>query len=48
MNPTHEAGGIAFKSGNKILLKGGKELLSNLKIVSWHQALTDNDVATSG
>jgi glutamate-5-semialdehyde dehydrogenase len=40
-------GGIA-KSGNKILLKGGKEsLLSNLKIVSlWHQALTDNDVAT--
>ncbi|MEZ7514403.1 glutamate-5-semialdehyde dehydrogenase [Flavobacterium frigidarium] len=46
---TVEAGGIAFKSGNKILLKGGKEsLLSNLKIVSlWHQALTDNDVATS-
>ncbi|HQK41304.1 MAG TPA: glutamate-5-semialdehyde dehydrogenase, partial [Flavobacterium alvei] len=35
---TVEAGGIAFKSGNKILLKGGKEsLLSNLKIVSlWH------------
>jgi glutamate-5-semialdehyde dehydrogenase len=34
--------------GNKILLKGGKEsLLSNLKIVSlWHQALTENDVAT--
>jgi glutamate-5-semialdehyde dehydrogenase len=46
---TVEAGGIAFKSGNKILLKGGKEsLLSNLKIVSlWHQALTDSDVATS-
>lgn len=46
---TVEAGGIAFKSGNKILLKGGKEsLLSNLKIVSlWHQALKDNDVATS-
>jgi glutamate-5-semialdehyde dehydrogenase len=46
---TVEAGGIAFKSGNKILLKGGKEsLLSNLKIVSlWHQALTDNDVSTS-
>ncbi|TDE05510.1 glutamate-5-semialdehyde dehydrogenase [Flavobacterium hiemivividum] len=46
---TVEAGGIAFKSGNKILLKGGKEsLLSNLKIVSlWHQALTDNDVANS-
>ena len=38
---TVEAGGIAFKSGNKILLKGGKEsLLSNLKIVSlWHQLL---------
>ncbi|WP_367753286.1 glutamate-5-semialdehyde dehydrogenase [Flavobacterium sp. WC2430] len=46
---TVEAGGIAFKSGNKILLKGGKEsLLSNQKIVSlWHQALADNDVATS-
>lgn len=46
---TVEAGGIAFKSGNKILLKGGKEsLLSNQKIVSlWHQALTDNEVPTS-
>jgi glutamate-5-semialdehyde dehydrogenase len=46
---TVEAGGIAFKSGNKILLKGGKEsLLSNLKIVSlWHQALTDNKMAAS-
>ena len=46
---TVEAGGIAFKSGNKILLKGGKESLgSNLKIVElWHQALTDNNVATS-
>ncbi|WP_291099846.1 MULTISPECIES: glutamate-5-semialdehyde dehydrogenase [unclassified Flavobacterium] len=45
---TVEAGGIAFKSGNKILLKGGKEsLLSNLKIVSlWHQALEENNVAT--
>jgi len=44
---TVEAGGIAFKSGNKILLKGGKESLqSNLKIVSlWHQALKDNEVA---
>ena len=41
-----EAGGIAFKSGNKILLKGGKEsLLSNLKIVAlWHQALKENEV----
>jgi len=38
---TVEAAGIAFKSGNKILLKGGKESLnSNLKIVElWHQAL---------
>ncbi|KAB1154383.1 glutamate-5-semialdehyde dehydrogenase [Flavobacterium luteum] len=46
---TVEAGGIAFKSGNKILLKGGKEsLLSNLKIVSlWHQALTDNEIDTN-
>ncbi|OOV25834.1 glutamate-5-semialdehyde dehydrogenase [Flavobacterium sp. LM5] len=45
---TVEAGGIAFKSGNKILLKGGKEsLLSNQKIVSlWHKALESNGVAT--
>lgn len=44
---TVEAGGIAFKSGNKILLKGGKEsLLSNQKIVSlWHQALESNGVS---
>ena len=46
---TVEAAGIAFKSGNKILLKGGKESLkSNLKIVElWHKALasigTSND-----
>ncbi|MDN3666626.1 glutamate-5-semialdehyde dehydrogenase [Algibacter miyuki] len=40
---TVEAAGIAFKSGNKILLKGGKESLkSNLKIVElWHQALKE-------
>ena len=46
---TVEAGGIAFKSGNKILLKGGKEsLLSNLKIVElWHQALKENEVSTN-
>ena len=45
---TVEAGGIAFKSGNKILLKGGKESLqSNLKIVElWHQALKENNVST--
>lgn len=44
---TVEAGGIAFKSANKILLKGGKEsLLSNLKIVElWHQALKENNVS---
>ena len=46
---TVEATAIAFKSGNKILLKGGKESLrSNLKIVNlWHQALLDNDVPKS-
>lgn len=45
---TVEAGGIAFKSGNKILLKGGKESLqSNLKIVKlWHQALKENLIST--
>jgi glutamate-5-semialdehyde dehydrogenase len=42
---TVEAAGIAFKSGNKILLKGGKESLkSNLKIVElWHQALQQHN-----
>ncbi len=45
---TVEAAGIAFKSGNKILLKGGKESLnSNLKIVAlWHQALKEHNAAT--
>lgn len=45
---TVEAAGIAFKSGNKILLKGGKESLhSNLKIVElWHQALKEYDAST--
>ncbi|WP_299102014.1 glutamate-5-semialdehyde dehydrogenase [uncultured Winogradskyella sp.] len=45
---TVEAAGIAFKSGNKILLKGGKESLkSNLKIVElWHQALIACDAST--
>jgi len=45
---TIEAAGIAFKSGNKILLKGGKESLhSNLQIVKlWHQALSENDIST--
>ena len=46
---TVEAAGIAFKSGNKILLKGGKEYLkSNLKIVElWHQALKQHNAATN-
>ena len=41
---TIEAAGIAFKSGNKILLKGGKESLnSNLVLVDlWHKALDTN------
>ena len=45
---TVEAAGIAFKSGNKILLKGGKESLnSNLKIVAlWHKALVENNIST--
>ncbi|MGC1205635.1 MAG: glutamate-5-semialdehyde dehydrogenase [Flavobacteriaceae bacterium] len=45
---TVEAAGIAFKSGNKILLKGGKESLkSNLKIVElWHQALKEESAST--
>lgn len=44
---TVEAAGIAFKSGNKILLKGGKESLnSNLKIVElWHQALKKHNAS---
>ena len=46
---TIEAGGIAFKSGNRILLKGGKESLhSNLKLVElWHRALKENDIDSS-
>ena len=45
---TIEAAGIAFKSGNKILLKGGKESLnSNLVLVNlWHKALESCDCAT--
>lgn len=46
---TVEAAAIAFKSGNKILLKGGKESLkTNLKIISlWHKALSDNEIPNS-
>ena len=45
---TVEAAGIAFKSGNKILLKGGKESLhSNLKITElWHKALKQNNASS--
>lgn len=45
---TIEAAGIAFKSGNKILLKGGKESLnSNLALVNlWHKALTETGIST--
>ena len=41
---TIEATGIAFKSGNRILLKGGKESLnSNLVLVDlWHKALEES------
>lgn len=43
---TVEAAGIAFKSGNKIVLKGGKESInSNLKIVElWERALQKNGI----
>lgn len=41
---TIEAAVMAFKAGNKIVLKGGKESLrSNLILVKlWHKALTEN------
>lgn len=43
---TIEAAGIAFKSGNKIVLKGGKESLnSNLFLIKlWHKALAENQI----
>ncbi len=45
---TIEAAGIAFKSGNRILLKGGKESLrSNTLLTSlWHEALRGQGAAT--
>ncbi len=44
---TIEAAGIAFKSGNRILLKGGKESLnSNMVLVDlWHKALSEHQVS---
>lgn len=45
---TIEAAGIAFKSGNRILLKGGKESLNtNLVLIElWRKALQENDCET--
>jgi len=45
---TIEAAAIAFKSGNRILLKGGKESRkSNLILVEcWHKALEENGLST--
>ncbi|MCF6226574.1 MAG: glutamate-5-semialdehyde dehydrogenase [Xanthomonadales bacterium] len=46
---TIEAAVTAFKAGNQILLKGGKESLqTNLVLVGlWHQALAENGIDTS-
>ncbi len=45
---TIEAAMVAFKSNNKILLKGGKEAVHSNRILvdCWHQALTKNDLST--
>lgn len=42
---TIEASVLAFKAGNKVLLKGGKEAKETNKILVdlWHQALSEND-----
>jgi len=44
---TIEAAGIAFKSGNRILLKGGKESLNSNKVLVnlWHKALSEHQVS---
>ena len=46
---TIEAAVLAFKAGNKILLKGGKEAIhSNTALVDfWHEALRENELPTS-
>lgn len=43
---TIEAAATAFKAGNRILLKGGKESLNTNMLLTnlWQKALTDNDV----
>lgn len=43
---TIEAAGIAFKSGNSILLKGGKESLYSNKLLVrlWHEALAEHGI----
>jgi glutamate-5-semialdehyde dehydrogenase len=45
---TVEAAVLAFKSNNKILLKGGKEAIYSNKVLVdfWHKALTENKVST--
>ena len=44
---TIEAAMVAFKSNNKILLKGGKEAVHSNRILvdCWHQALAQNDLS---
>src|SRR5699024_9479462 len=44
---TIEAAVLAFKAGNKILLKGGKEAANSNAILEkfWHQALEENGLA---
>ena len=44
---TVEAAVLAFKSNNRILLKGGKEALHSNKILVdfWHKALTENNLS---
>ena len=44
---TIEAAMVAFKSNNKILLKGGKEAVHSNRILvdCWHQALEQNDLS---
>ncbi|KKS52304.1 MAG: Gamma-glutamyl phosphate reductase [Candidatus Magasanikbacteria bacterium GW2011_GWD2_43_18] len=46
---TIEASALAFKAGNTVLLKGGKESLhTNLALIDlWHKALSIHDIDTS-